>query len=86
MAFGLESDLSEREAAYVDMDIWPENEMPLAVFGAMLTQWHKGGLIYSALPTVMRYLDIPRAEQASVFSDLQILEIETIKTLRDKND
>lgn len=63
------------------MEVWPENEPALAVFGAMLTQWHKNGLIYTALPTVMGFLKIPPEEQPDVFADLQVLESETIKAL-----
>ena len=82
---GIEADLSERELQCVDMEIWPETEAPLAVFGAMLTQWHRNGMIYSALPPVFRYLGIPRAEQPAVFADLQILESTTIQALKAKH-
>ena len=80
-AIGIEADLSEREEQCVDLEVWPENEPALAVFGAMLTQWHQNGLIYAALPAVMGFMKIPPEEQADVFADLQILESETIKVL-----
>lgn len=80
-AMGVEADLSEREKECVDLEIWPENELPLDVLLAMKTQWLRGGmdgavyaLNYSALPPVMRLLRIPYADQPEVFSSVQVLE------------
>lgn len=80
-AMGVEADLSEREKECVDLDIWPENEMPLDVLIAMKTQWLRGGmdgaicgLNYGALSPVMRLLRIPYSDQPEVFASVQVLE------------
>lgn len=88
---GIEADLSEREEECVDIDIWPENEAPLAVLCAMQTQWLRGGmdgvvygLNYSARPPVMRYQRIPHSEQPEVFAALQVLELEVLSAINAK--
>lgn len=89
---GLEADLSEREKECVDLDIWPENEIPLKVLRAMRTQWLRAGMAgrvyaldYSAIPTVMRYLRVQRNEEQDVFDALQICEIEVLEVFNSIN-
>ena len=90
-ALGLEADLSEREEECVDLDIWPENEAPLAALCAMQTQWLRGGmdgviygLNYSAIPPVMRYQRIPHCDQPEVFAALQVLELGVLSVINSK--
>lgn len=89
---GIEADLSEREKECVDLEIWPENEAPLAVFEAMHTQWQRGGmdgriyaLNYTAVPIVMRYQRIPASDQPEVFAALQVLERTVLAVINDKS-
>ena len=71
------------------IDVWPENWKAVEVFVAMSTQWNttfQGGIIglrYEALPAVMRYCAIPRAEQADVFHGLRIMEHAALESFRD---
>jgi hypothetical protein len=75
------------EASGPDVDIWPDNATAVNVFIAMSTQWRVGvagatGLDYSALPTVMRLVGVPRGEQSDVFDSLRTMEDAALAAMR----
>lgn len=93
LAMGLEADLSEREKECVDLDIWPENDLPLTVLRAMRTQWLRAGMAgrvyaldYNAISPVMRYLQIPRSEHPDIFQALQICEISALEVFNSREE
>lgn len=60
-------------------DVWPA----FMAMDAMSTQWRVGmggatGLDYSALPAVLRLIDIPKKSRNSVFQDLRVMEAEAL--------
>lgn len=76
-AFGL----PEMTAPARDIEVWPENAKTVEVFCRMATQWTRGamngkitGMRYEALPIVMRFAGVPRADLASVFTGVQEME------------
>jgi hypothetical protein len=85
--FGL---VAEASAEPERLELWPENLPVVQAFSGMDSQWNVGGmggiigLRYEALPAVLRYLGIPRAEQAEVFSGIRIMEREALCVLNAK--
>ena len=79
-AFGLRPEDYDNDFVHV----WPEHRQAFDVFCAMQTQWRMAGggmggssptgLDYPALRVVMDLLDVPQAEQAGVFADVQVME------------
>lgn len=79
---GLQADLPARDP----LDIWPENELPLAVFCRMAsTQWHLApngmriGLRYEVMPMVLDAERVPRGQRPQVFSAVQDMEREALR-------
>jgi hypothetical protein len=76
--FGLyAADLDDTVEVYPD--VWPA----FMLLDAMGTQWRTGmggptGLDYSALPHVMRLLEIPKNLRNSLFQDLRVMEAEAL--------
>lgn len=71
-----------------EFGIWPENLPAVQVFIALGTQWRVGmsgatGLDYSVLPAVFDIHGITDRKKA--FSDLQIMENEALKTMRENH-
>lgn len=61
------------------MALLPENQLPFDVFCAMDTQWRVGvggatGLDYGALPTVLRFAGVKRAEWSGVWDSVRVME------------
>lgn len=59
--------------------LWPENQLPVALFRDLLTQWTVVpagvlGLRYEALPVVMQMHGVPQAEQMVCFQALRVME------------
>lgn len=68
----------------IEIELWPENALPMQVFMAMQTQWRIGmggatGLDYSALPVVEARLGVPKQRRAECFRGLQIIEREVLR-------
>ncbi len=64
-----------------DIEVWPENAKTVEVFCRMATQWNRGamngkitGMRYEALPIVMRFAGVSRADWANVFTGVQVME------------
>ena len=64
-----------------DIEVWPENAKTVEVFCRMATQWNRGamsgkitGMRYEALPIVMRFAGVSRADWANVFTGVQEME------------
>lgn len=77
------------QAAFVvepdELGVPPENWPALRVMLAMQTQWRVGmggrtGLVYEALPTVLRMTGIAPADEPDIFAALQVMEIEMLQT------
>lgn len=71
------TDLDDTVEVYPD--VWPA----FILLDAMGTQWRAGvggptGLDYSALPHVMRLLEIPKNLRSSLFQDLRVMEAEAL--------
>jgi hypothetical protein len=80
--------LENDDAAAGAIEVWPGNEKTVEVFVAMMTQWNVGmngatGLRYEALPVVMRYARVPRADQSAVFGGLRVMEGAALEAMRD---
>lgn len=59
------------------------------VFSQCMTQWQVGpaglvGLRYEVLPFMLRLAGVPRARWPEVVADIQTLEIESLRLLREK--
>jgi hypothetical protein len=71
--------LTEADYPPVHVDVWPCCEEAVAVFFGMATQWRVGmagavGLVYEALPVVLRSLGIRRKALRRLLPDLQVME------------
>ncbi len=71
-----------------ELGIWPENMPAVQVFIAMGTQWRVGmsgatGLDYGVLPSVFDMYGI--TDQKKAFIDMQIMENEALKTMRENH-
>jgi len=78
---------AKAQAAFVvepdEMCVPPENWPTLRVMAGMQTQWRQGpcgrtGLVYEALPMVLRATGIAPADEADVFAALQTMEVEML--------
>lgn len=72
------------------VEVWPENYLSLQVFEAMGTQWRTGmsgptGLDYSALPIVMRQMQVPKGERKQLFDDIRVMEGAALKVMREQS-
>lgn len=72
------------------VEVWPENYLSLQVFEAMATQWRTGmsgptGLDYSALPIVMRQMQVPKGERKQLFDDIRVMEGAALKVMREQS-
>jgi len=70
--------------------VWPENEVPLAVFAALQTQWRMGmggptGLDYAAVPIVMELYQVTAEDRRQVFDDVRVMEGEALKFFSEKH-
>lgn len=77
------------------MLVEPDNWQHLHVFLAMKTQWriisgmggvHYQGLEYSALPSVLSLMSVPKAERSETFAALRIMESSALSVLNVKKD
>ncbi len=71
------------------LGVWPENWPAVVVAGRSMTQWNVGpggvvGLHYAALPVVMRAIGVSRKAWPQVFADIQVIESECLRLLREK--
>lgn len=69
-----------------DAEIWPENLLTVNVFIGMSTQWRAAmggpiGLDYTALPAVMRLMNVPRAQWRETFEGLRVMEAEAMHVM-----
>ena len=76
------------EEATATVDVWPDNVQAFNTFTASLTQWRMGmngpvGLDYSALPTILRFTQVPRADWPAVFDDLRVMEDAALSQMRE---
>lgn len=74
---------SSSSARAHEAEVWPDQEVPCRLFGALLTQWRIGaagpvGLDYGVLPTVERRLGITPEQADAAFGDLQVMEDEAL--------
>lgn len=72
------------------MEVWPENYLSLQVFEAMGTQWRTGmsgptGLDYTALPIVMRQMQVPKKKRKQLFDDIRVMEGAALKVMREQS-
>ena len=75
--------------AQEDLEVPPENWPAVRLMHAMQTQWRVGmgpatGLVYEAIPAVMRLIGIAPEDEADTFAALQVMEIEMLRTWRAK--
>ncbi len=73
-AFGL-----TKEDVAVTVEVWPENFPSFHVFNSVASQWRYSmngitGLDYNVLPTVLRLLNVARAEWHQIFDDIRTME------------
>jgi hypothetical protein len=66
--------------------LWPENQTPVMLFEAMLSQWRMGfkgpvGLDYAALPVVSKLLGIGARELRGAFSGVRVMEAEVMRAI-----
>lgn len=74
-------------AAQADIEVPIGDELPVALFIDLMTQWRMGmagpvGLDYTAIPAVMDLRDIPREERSELFDDLRVMESAALEQLR----
>ena len=73
-----------------DTEVWPDHWAPMKVMNAMATQWNVSqtgvaiGLRYEALPVVLDLLEVPKDERRALFGDLQVLEAEMRKAMKER--
>ena len=79
----------QAQAAFVvepeEVDVPPENWPAVKVMVGMQTQWRHGmagrtGLVYEALPMVMRAVGVQAEAEPDVFAAVQCMEIEMLRT------
>lgn len=77
-AAGIQVDVEE--LADPDIELWPENELPVRLFGDMLTSWSMAsmggyiGLRYEVLPGLMRLHRVPRRNERFVLAAVKVME------------
>ena len=69
--------------------VFPDNVQIVAVFDAMMTQWRESmsgvrGLIYEALPVVLRMKGVKGEDEEEVFDGIQIMERAALAKIREK--
>ena len=74
-----------------DFELFEDNIQTVTVFQRMSTQWRTRGmdgvlqgLDYTALPFVMRMCGIAAKQRAVIFEEIGIMEMETLKVVREK--
>jgi hypothetical protein len=78
-------------AAKEVIEVWPDNWPVFQLFARLSTQWMVGmsgptGLRYeAAYPLIDRMAGSPE-EWDAIFDDLQLMEQEALKTIRESND
>lgn len=88
-ALGLELTLTD-EPTHVE--VWPEHWGATITMCAMATQINLGamggviGYRYEALPFVMEMVGIPQDERSETFATFRVLEAETLKLMRDRQE
>lgn len=98
-AFGIAIDdcaeALEREAAEATCEYHADNELPLAAFAALQTQWRVVaggvgviylGLDYSAIPTILVALEVPRKQQSDLIAALRTMERAALPLLNARDD
>ena len=73
------------------VELWPCNEMPIALFSAMLTQWRMGyagpvGLDYGAVPLVARMLRLRGRRLTEAFAGLRVCEAEALAVMAEQRE
>jgi hypothetical protein len=68
------------------VEVWPDNFPAVNALIAMDTQWRIGaagptGLDYNVMPSVFRFLAIPRQEWPDTFDCVRVLEAEALATM-----
>lgn len=81
--------LTVEEATGPPVEVWETNWQSVLVFEAMGTQWRSGfsgptGLDYGAVPAVLRFSSVPRAQWAQVFDDVRVMEGAALKCMADQ--
>ena len=81
-AFGVQLPTEQRAAADV-VEIWPDDEDPVALFRAMRTQWRTSlggfvGLDYAVVPLVAEQLGLSKKRLRRAFGPLQVMEDEAL--------
>ncbi|ULJ64177.1 DUF1799 domain-containing protein [Wielerella bovis] len=85
-AFGFKPEDFDNEA----VEIWACNWEAVLLFGAVCTQWRVAfggatGLDYAAVKAVMDMRDIARERQPEILCDIQIMELEALAVMRERN-
>lgn len=67
--------------------LWPDTALVVEVFMSMGTQWRIGmngatGLDYSALPFVLRALNVKRKYWSEFLDDIRLMESVALKEMR----
>jgi hypothetical protein len=84
-----QGDLVNPQPPTQEPEIWPSNTDAVQVFIAMQTQWRTGfagrtGLDYGVLPQVLGWLQVPQAEHAQLWLDVQAMELAALKVWADQ--
>jgi hypothetical protein len=71
------------------LGIWPDNWPAFRVFHRLRTQWTVGmsgaiGLRLEGLPFALQVEQVPAEDWAEVTTDVQVMEHETLRLLREK--
>lgn len=72
-----------------DVDVWPENWPAFELFNALQTQWRIGlrgpiGLDYNVLYHKMDRMQLDPDEYDQLESDVRVMEMESLATMRSK--
>ena len=73
-------------------ELWPENELPIAVFSALSTQWRMGGmggptgLDYNVLFSRMDRLKLSDSAHEQLFADIRIIECEALTIINTREE
>ena len=71
-------------------EIWPENEVALALFSSLSTQWRIGvagptGLDYNVLFTRMDRMGLSEEGYERLFQDIRVIEGEALAILNNRD-
>jgi hypothetical protein len=76
----------------LDFELFEDCAQALEVFQRMATQWRTRGmdgalqgLDYNTFPFVMQMCQVPRRARPQVFEDVQVMEMETLKVIRERD-